>query len=223
MTDLADLKLLDILPSSISNDEQIRAMAEALQPELSAIQQAIPLIERYSRIDELPEPILRMLAWEHRVYQYEWQLAETIEEKRELVKNSFELNIRRGTRWSIERVFELLNINASLLEWFEYDGDPYRFRVSIFEKNGQAPTPEQIDLMFKMVGQYKPLRSALESVDLVTDTDGQAMAYTGAAVTATMVMEVGAVLYADAETTTDAIALSATGIDIVSTTYPEPN
>lgn len=223
MTDLADLKLLDILPSSISNDEQIRAMAEALQPELSAIQQAIPLIELYSRIDELPEPILRMLAWEHRVYQYEWQLAETIEEKRELVKNSFELNIRRGTRWSIERVFELLNINASLLEWFEYDGDPYRFRVSIFEKNGQAPTPEQIDLMFKMVGQYKPLRSALESVDLVTDTDGQAMAYTGAAVTATMVMEVGAVLYADAETTTDAIALSATGIDIVSTTYPEPN
>lgn len=223
MTNLADLKLLDILPSSISNDDQMRAMAEAIQPELDAIQQAIPFIELYSRIDELPESILRMLAWEHRVYRYEWQLADTIEEKRQLVKDSFELNIRRGTRWSIERIFEILNINATLQEWFEYGGNPFYFRLSVYEKNGQAPTPEQLSLLFNMVSKYKPLRSPLESVDLTTNTEGYAMGYTGAAVTATMVMEVAAVIYSSAEVTANASALSATGIDIVSTTYPEPD
>lgn len=222
MTDLSDLKLIDIVPGSISNDDQIRSMSDAIQLELDSIQQSISFIELYSRIDELPEPILRMLAWEHRVYQYEWQLAETIEEKRELVKNSFELNKRRGTRWSIERVFEILNINATLQEWFEYGGSPFHFRVSVYEKNGQAPTPEQVDLMFKMVSKYKPLRSPLEAVDLTTSTEGYAIAYTGAAVTATMVMEVAAVLYSDTEVTANASALAATGIDIVSTTYPEP-
>lgn len=221
MINLADLKLLDILPSSIRNDDQIRAMTEAIQPELDAIQQAIPFVELYSRIDELPEPILRMLAWEHRVYRYEWQLAETIEEKRQLIKDSFELNIRRGTRWSIERVFQILGINATLLEWFEYDGNPFNFRVSIYERNGQAPTPEKIDLMLNMVSKYKPLRSPLESVDLTTSTEGYANGYTGAAITATMVMEVAAVLYNTIEVTTNAPVLSASGIDIVATTYPE--
>lgn len=171
MTDLSDLTLLQILPESIRSDEQVQAMAEALQTDIDSINALIPTIELYSRIDELPEPILRMLAWEHRVYRNEWALAQTIEAKRDLIRNSFELNQRRGTRQSLERVLSLLDVDASVQEWFEYGGDPYRFKVNVLSIGGQALTAAQFDQVARLVDQYKPLRSWLDSIDSVLEAD----------------------------------------------------
>jgi phage tail P2-like protein len=180
MTDLSDLTLLQILPDSIRGDEQVQAMAEALQPDIDALNALIPTIELYSRIDELPEPILRMLAWEHRVYKNEWALAQTIEAKRDLVRNSFELNQRRGTRQSLERVLSLLDVDASVQEWFEYGGEPYRFKVNVLSIGGQSLTAEQFAQVNAIVEQYKPLRAALETIDSTLESD-DVYGYFGAA------------------------------------------
>lgn len=188
MTDLNQLNILDITPDSIANDPQIIAMASSLQQKLNDVTAEIPFIEIYSRIDELPEPILRMLAVENRVFRNEWSLATTIEAKRDLVKSSFELNQRRGTRFSVERILGLLNINATLLEWFEYGGDPYRFRVSIFDINGEELTTEQLQQAQRLINQYKPLRASLESVDIVLRSD-DVTAYAGAANTMVAVLD----------------------------------
>lgn len=164
MSNKEQVKLLDVTPDSLQQDKQILDMAEAIQPDLDDVSLSIPFIELYSRIDELPEPILRMLALEHQVYQDEWQLAETIEQKRSLIKDSFKLNKLRGTRWSVERIFDLFSFSASLEEWFEYGGEPFNFKVSIFGIDEIGITEDDIKTAKRLISRYKPLRSALESI-----------------------------------------------------------
>lgn len=189
MSNKEKIKIIDITPESLKQDEQILAMCETLQPQMDEVDQSIPLIEIYSRIDQLPEPILRMLAVEHRVYQDEWELAQTIDAKRRLIKDSFVLNKRRGTRWSIERIFDLLNITATLQEWFEYGGSPFKFKVSIFEIEGRGLTESELQQAVRMINRYKPLRSSIESIDVSVKAD-DVYAYGAAATTATVVIDV---------------------------------
>lgn len=171
--------LIDLVPPSISGDEQIQDMAEAIQPQLDEITAAIPTIEIYRRIDELPEDVLRLLAWENRVYGVEWRLALTLEDKRALVKGSFELNKRRGTRWAVERVFDLIGLYAEIKEWWEpgESGDPATFRIAILDVTGRGIAAEEIDLLDDLVRIYRPLTRHLEGVNLLSETDGEALAH----------------------------------------------
>lgn len=171
--------LIDLVPSSISGDEQIQDMAEAIQPQLDEVTDAIPAIEIYRRIDELPEDVLRLLAWENRVYGVEWRLALTLEDKRALVKGSFELNKRRGTRWAVERVFDLIGLYAEIKEWWEpgESGDPATFRIAILDVTGRGIAVEEIDLLDELVRIYRPLTRHLEGVNLLSETDGEVHAH----------------------------------------------
>lgn len=154
---LEDTPLIELIPSSISDDQTVRDMADAVQPELDDVTTSIPFIELYRRIDELPEDVLRMLAWENRVYGAEWALARTIEDKRALVKGSFELNNRRGTRWAVERIFELLRLRAEIAEWFEEGGDPATFRIVILDVSGRGIEEHELALLDELIELYKPL------------------------------------------------------------------
>jgi phage tail P2-like protein len=220
MSNKEDVIILDVAPSSIKTDQQVLDMCEAIQPELNSVNDLIPEIDIYGRIDELPEPILRMLALEHRVYQDEWNLAKTIEAKRELVKNSFLLNQRRGTRWSIERIFDLLNITATIQEWFDYGGDPFSFRISIYDIEDRGLTNDELETAYRLVNRYKPLRSTIESVDISVKLD-DVNAYTCAFVTTNIVIDIEPDddVYT-VETNVSYFAGTSGTMNIISNTYP---
>lgn len=218
MINANDLQLKEILPGSISQDKQVIAACDALQPQINSINTAIPDIEIYRRIDELPEPILRMLAVENRVFSFEWQLAETIEAKRELVKNSFDLNKRRGTRWAVERVLGLLDIEFDLKEWFEYGGTPYCFTIDIASTN-QTLTADKIRAIFGLVNNYRPLRTNMERFAILTEAD-KVTGYCGAANTVIAVLDCLPYNGVIAPITVNAESVMFSGISLVAETYP---
>lgn len=221
MSNKEDVIILDVAPSSIQTDQQVLDMCDAIQPELNTVNDLIPEVDIYGRIDELPEGILRMLALEHRVYQDEWNLAQTIEAKRELVKNSFLLNQRRGTRWSIERIFDLLNVTATVQEWFDYGGNPFNFRVQIYDIEGRGLTEDELSTAYRLINRYKPLRSALEAVDISAKGD-DVNAYTCAFVTANVVIDVeplGEETYLR-ETNVSYFSGASATMNVISNTYP---
>lgn len=162
MSNRENVNVIEFVPENLRQNEDFANFAEALQTQVDEISSAIPAIELYQNIDLLPEPILRMLAVENRVYQHEWEFAQTLEAKRQLIKDSFELNQRRGTRWSVERVLQLLDINAYLQEWFEYGDSPYRFRVIVNRVAGVPFETEQTQKLERLVNHYKPLRSSYD-------------------------------------------------------------
>ncbi|HML88940.1 MAG TPA: phage tail protein I [Methylomusa anaerophila] len=106
----------------------MQAAAQALDRELQAVTAAIPLTVLFARIDVLPEEVLDVLAWQLHVDFYE-PVGFSIEKKRALIKQSIAWHRHKGTPWAVEQVVSAAFANAEVVEWFDYDGDPYRFKI----------------------------------------------------------------------------------------------
>ena len=156
---LSSLSLLDLLPSSIAEDSKIRAIALAVGEQLKAVTESIPSIEIYSRIDELEEPLLSLLGWQFHVDH--WDADWSMGTKREAVKNSIKLHKKKGTPWAVEKAVEIATGEpAEVQEWFDYGGDPYKFKVTT-----ETTVSEGIyQSIVQAVVSAKNVRSHLDSV-----------------------------------------------------------
>lgn len=101
---LADIQLIDLVPSSIKGDPTIAAIAAAVEPELQAVREAIPNVLLWSRIDYLPEAIIDMLGW--RMHVDFWRPDLPLEFKRNLVKSSVRWHKKKGTPWAVRTVLD---------------------------------------------------------------------------------------------------------------------
>ena len=163
--------LKEIAPPNLLKDPIIKALLESTDPQLQKVKEQIINVIIYPRIDEIEdESLLDLLAWQFHVEGYE--LAQTIEEQRNLVKNAIELHRYKGTKYAVEGVLKLLNLPGEIQEWFEYDGEPYRFKVEVSSPSRQI-TPELRDRLIQLINEYKNERSWLDEILLSYLAEGK--------------------------------------------------
>ena len=114
MKNLLSFSLADITPHNIAQDNQISSLIAAIDPELRDLSQLSiqPLI--FARIDELPENILDILAWQLHADFYD--LAGTLSMKREAVKSSILWHMHKGTQWAIMEALRQIEEKAYVAE-----------------------------------------------------------------------------------------------------------
>lgn len=171
---VADISLADLLPSSIKADAQVLAAARALDAELQSVAALADGVAVYAGLDKATEPLLSTLAWQLHVDHLEgWALAETDAQKRNLIRTSIEAHRHKGTRWAMERIFELLDMQGRVIPWFApgEDGEPYTFRLDI-----TAPDRGITDGFYAtvegLVDELKNVRSHLAGLTLATASKG---------------------------------------------------
>ena len=157
------MSIKELLPVSLREDKKIKALIESIEPYLEKALTDVRYTLILSRIDELPEPILDLLAWQFHIEG--WELASSVEEKRNLIKSAIELHRHKGTRWAIKKVLEALNLSGDIKEWFEYGGEPYKFKVDLGIQDREI-TPELRDKLIQLINEYKNERSWLEEIIL---------------------------------------------------------
>ena len=155
--------LKELIPPNLLADQNIKALVEAIEPEFEKVKQEIVNVLIYPRIDELNEEVLDLLAWQFHIEGYE--LATNITEKRNLIKKAIELHRYKGTKYAIEEVLRVLNLEGKISEWFEYNGTPYHFRVDIDLKY-QGLQPDTYNKLLNLIEEYKNLRSKLEVLNI---------------------------------------------------------
>ena len=129
---LKDLSLKDITPPSVLGDANIRAIIEALDPELKAITADIKHAEILSRIHELDEQTLDLLAWQFHADLYDLTIPHSYASQRlkaEAVMNSLKLHMKKGTVWAIHEALRQIDIQADFIPWWLNDDPPYTFRL----------------------------------------------------------------------------------------------
>lgn len=210
--ELQHTSLLDILPPNLLRDKQIKAAAQALDAELQKITEATKEALLLPRLDELPEAVIDLLAWQWHVDFYEPSMS--LETKRQLVRESIAWHRLKGTKASVEKMVQAVFRGGVVTEWFEYGGEPYHFRVDILS----APqiTAENTARLLNVINASKNIRSWLDEItyrrDLqdsihyaaaptlhatyeirpaeITDATAEARQYIGAAVSTHTVYEV---------------------------------
>ena len=122
-------------------------------------------------VDSIDESALVHLAEQFHIMGNEgWLQTKTEAEKREIIKNAIELHRYKGTKYALVKVLNSLNISGEIQEWFEYNGEPYHFKISIFLKN--CPYNEKVfDSLKKMIDEYKNVRSELEEISIESQFD----------------------------------------------------
>lgn len=161
---LHDADIIALLPLFMREDDASIGLSKGLHPILQTIIQALPKLRTWDQIDHLEERELDDLAWELDIDWYDGTAPLTA--KKETIKLSDLVHMRRGTRWALEQVIATNFGPALVSEWFEYEGDPYFFRVRV-----EPDTPlyrERLIELFRMVQETKNVRSWLEKITILT-------------------------------------------------------
>lgn len=153
--------LTKLIPYSLQQDDILMAMAEAIEIQLVGAYSDAESLYTLSIIDNLPEPLLDILAYEKHIDFYESTLP--IDIKRELIKNNIRFHRKKGTPYAVEELISTVFGDGYVEEWFEYNGDPYFFKVIT---NNTSVTNEQALDFIKALNSIKNIRSWLEKVEI---------------------------------------------------------
>lgn len=154
-----EVNLIDLLPPNLRNDPDIKAASKAIDSGFLAVVDLSKNIIILPRVDEQPVDVLDHLAYYLHVDFYDRSLP--LETKRKLVKESVYIHQIKGTPKAVELLIETLFDEGVVEEWFDYGGDPYRFRVVT---SNQSATNESAEEFIRALNTVKNIRSHLDSV-----------------------------------------------------------
>lgn len=162
MINLANSKLLDILPPNIRNDPDIIAASKAVDKEFTNMVNSIKNVFTIADIKNASSDVVDHIAIESHSDFYDLNL--DIEIRRALAENAIELHMNKGTPAAVEKLIATLFDEGEVVEWFEYGGDPYTFRVIT---NNDLVTTELATEFIRALDSVKNKRSWLEKVILM--------------------------------------------------------
>ena len=160
--------LSDIIPNSIAHDKNVQSIITAIDPELQKVSQDTREAFIISRIGELPENVIDLLAWQWHVDFYEPDLPITT--KRELVLETIKWHRQKGTKASIESALKKLGFVPTITEWFEsgLNSEPHTFSVSGYYKYNDLKVdflgPDTDEILTRVIEITKPARSKMLSL-----------------------------------------------------------
>lgn len=158
--------LLRQFPLALQMDKQMQIMATVIA---AAFAQRWPEAELgilYPAIDLLPERILDILAYDFKVDW--WNPEYDLEEKRRTLKDSWRVHKTLGTKAAVETAISAVYPDTKVEEWFEYGGEPYRFRLWINLTDDDIDS-ERMRRVLDRLAYYKSLRSHVDAIYYFTE------------------------------------------------------
>lgn len=167
MIDLKNISLLDILPENLKADENVRNAAKAIDTQLAGTGAAgkIRLALIISRIDELDDDVLDLLAWQFHADSYKSDYPLSM--KRKLILQAIGWHKHKGTPWALKQAVSAIFDSANVYENWTYGGKPYHFKVD--DITGGIAGADTIDELVKVINESKNVRSVLDFVGFKSD------------------------------------------------------
>lgn len=159
--DLYSIDFTRSLPQPLKNDPNMLALAKVIAEQMQITAKQIKKNIIYARIDELDEKTLDILAYDLHVDWYDYTYP--VEVKRATIKDSVKVHRKLGTKYAVETALGNVFPGSRVEEWFEYDGDPFMFKVIIGATVAGVSADRQAAVL-ERVRFYKNLRSHLEAI-----------------------------------------------------------
>jgi len=152
-----------ILPTNI--DKVINALDLVGCEGLSNIKEQIKKIENFNNALQIDEEFLSLMVDEYQAGMFR----EFEPDTRKLIYFAQRNYTKLGTLSAIKKVFEALDIEAEIKEWFETGKEPYIFDLDLSLTNKEI-TLELVDKLKKLIEFTKNIRSRLDELILAYKT-----------------------------------------------------
>ena len=165
---LSELEFIRLLPQFMRNDSAVQGLSMGLDIVIPQLSESVKHLTTWDQIDALSEAELDSLAWELNILWYEQDA--DISVKRDVIKNSDKVYQHLGTKWAVENVFTSYFGKGHVEEWFEYEGQPGRFRIYTSDPGvvGTARMQSFLNLLQKV----KRASAHLDAIWVVLEYDG---------------------------------------------------
>lgn len=153
---MMDFDIKGLVPRFIWNDRNGHAMAKALEAGLKDFLAVCKMgLDTWGNVDNMPEWRLDEMAWE---YNIPYDHTADVEIKRKWIADVFPLSRMYGTPEGIIQYLGAYFDDAVLEESWQYDGDPYHFRMNF----AGGWTPEKVAWATNAIKTVKNVRSVLD-------------------------------------------------------------
>jgi len=158
MSSIYGADFISSLPEVLKNDKTMLAIAAAFTNQFIKLFAEIDKVAIYARIDELPEDVLEIMAYDFKVDW--WDNNATLAQKRQLLKDSWNVHRHLGTKGAIQSAASGVFSETKVYEWFEYGGDPFHFQLVVTTELSS----ELQARLIKMLNMAKNARSVLDGI-----------------------------------------------------------
>lgn len=166
MNKLNDVSVNCLLPPSIKDDENVKALASAMTTELLAIASELDLIRILANIDTLPVEVLDLLAWQYHVDFYDVTYDRA--KKKALLYQAIAWHRRKGTVSVVKEIVTAVHSNAQIIENWDYGGEPYHFKVIV--DGAQIEDAATLNTLTRAIESVKNVRSWLDNIEYTRGT-----------------------------------------------------
>ncbi|MDD3139623.1 MAG: phage tail protein I [Lachnospiraceae bacterium] len=165
---ISNCELIRLLPNFMKIDKTDKSLSESMDIAIKQIAEKIPLLSVWDQIDNMTSSQLDELAWELHIPWYDNTASTDI--KRQIIKDSDNVNAHLGTKWAVERVANTYFDSAEIVEWFQYDGEPFHFKVLT---TNQRIKSDQAAGFIKMLNIVKRESTVLDTVEVNASSEMQ--------------------------------------------------
>lgn len=158
--DIFTANFADFLPEPLKQDEKMKTLAAAVTEQLLQVSGNIEDVLIYSRIDELPEALVDILAYDMHVDWYDYSYP--LEVKRNILKRSVRVHKKMGTKYAVEQALGAIWAESEIEEWFQYGAEPHHFHV-ICDTRRESIMASYTEIV-NAVKMYKRLSSHMDDV-----------------------------------------------------------
>lgn len=123
-----DIELIRLLPKFIRSDPSDIGIAKAIDYLVQSAFTDVKTLRVWDQFESLNEKQCDELAWELDVDWYD-SARMTLDEKRDTLKTATAVKRKRGTKWSVEQLITSYFGDGFVMEWTDFNGQPYTFMV----------------------------------------------------------------------------------------------
>ena len=169
---LSELEFIRLLPQFMRDDAAVKGLSFGLDIVIPQLSESVKHLTTWDQIDNLTEAELDELAWELNILWYD--AGADISIKRDVIKNSDKVYQHLGTKWAVENVVNSYFGNGHIKEWFEYGGEPGRFRI---HSTNASITNEKLTSFMNMLEKVKRASAKLEAIYIDLEFSGGGIIY----------------------------------------------
>lgn len=151
-----------LFPNNLKKYKNLKALALQIEKELKInYLSEIEKLAIFKNLSSQSNEVLSQLAWQFSIDNWQESLSKEI--KINLIKNAYWAHSKKGTKKAAEDCLKMLGYPITLQEWFEYNGNPYTYKVII---SGEAFQETWITELIELIEKYKNCRSILETATI---------------------------------------------------------
>jgi len=164
MTKLSELDFTELLPDHLKKYDNIVSMVTIFGDEIK--EKILPKVQNvflYSDFEDMEDELLDELATAWHVDFYDEDMTTT--EKAAMVENAYKAHSQKGTRGALQDALDSVFDDIQILEWFEYGGNAFYFKLVVEDA---VPSADEIERIYAMVDCYKSKRSYMDGFTVST-------------------------------------------------------